>query len=401
MKKRLVIYGIILVVVLIGLFAIYRGYNKEVDEPSFIVDTFLLKSSVDKGSSVTNTISIVNGENDLDFNVELVGLDKAFIGKTDMSISANGEDSFNINFNADETGIFSGKVIVKADGEEMVIPVIFEVKTKEIDYAPNLNPTLTYRDLIPGEYIIAEAAIFDLKNIGKKEVEVSYVILDLNGNTIIIESEKVIVEDKTSVSKSFKLPDNIALGPYVFGVILDDDGKVSTSSFIVNVSNEQDDFFSGQMFYIWAFFVFFIIILFFIILYSIYSRDKLLLELKEQNQKEMRRMVEILGERRKVYVGKEKIPAKRAMREKEFGKIQKEMTINLKEKQKQRIKIYKKLKGKLTKEQMLKQMHKWKSEGYDIGLLKKKLKMTKKEMTKYVKKWDKQGYNVKLLKKKM
>ena len=75
-----------------------------------------------------------------------------------------------------------------------------------------------------------------------------YYIKDLNDNTIISESETVVVKTQTSFFKTIHIPKNLKIGDYAFIAIAKYGNSVGTGSYLFEVIDKKPEeigFFKG------------------------------------------------------------------------------------------------------------------------------------------------------------
>ena len=99
--------------------------------------------------------------------------------------------------------------------------------------------SLLLRDIFPGEELQAKVNLFNLGKAEKVNVDMEYLIKDMQGNEILTERESVIVEKELELSKTFKLPENIVEGEYLLYVKAEYENKIASSSVFFRVVKEE------------------------------------------------------------------------------------------------------------------------------------------------------------------
>jgi len=393
MKKRKVN------VIFIFLLVISMGF---IAGNTFETKTILLKFSINKGDSITKYVSVSGGESDIEIELSLKGIEKGIVIKENNFILNKGEEKdIEILFNSNdvEEGIYIGHIEIFSNKEKKIIPVIFEVESKDVFFDANLDIPAKYLEVPKGEKITAQLDIFDLfseggiqSGLGPSSISIEYNIYDLDGNIIINpENESIIVDRKVLVTKTMTLPQDIETGQYVFGAIIKYKSSVSVVTDLIKISEREkeplinlDKIFSGSInILIYIGLIFLILILF--MMYIIYDRNKLFLKLREYNKEELMRYEKLLKEQTEL-IKRKGIGNEKSVRKEVENKISK-----IKKNQKGRIKEFKKLKKSGQIKEMKKKLQEWKRKGYNITKLDYKLKdLTTKEMKDILSKWKKE-----------
>ena len=283
------------------------------------------------------------------------------------------------------------------NGEEKIIPVIFEVESEDVFFDSNLEIPSRYSNIAPGGTMTLQINVFDLlaggglqEGLGTSSVDVEYKVHDIYGNTIISENENFVVDDKILITKTISFPRDIKTDQYVFSATVRYFSSVGTTTGVFTISKSQQsgsgtfNFNGGvsdsTVLILFAAFVFLVLILFFV--YIIRDRDKLVLELRELNSQELERHKIFLMEQAK-FIG-----TKKGINKVEIQKEVKNNIQKIKEKQKERVDELKKLKKEGNIEEMKRKVEEWKRKGYNTMLLEYKLKgLSTKEMKEIMNKW--------------
>lgn len=388
-KKEVYLIFVVLLVISMG-FVVQGG---EVVETKSI----LLKFSLTKGDSITKNISIYSqtgGEIDLSIEGIKNGVS---LGESSFILDKGEEKEVEVFFdsNSVEEGIYVGSIKISGGGEEEIIPIIFEVESKDVFFDANLEIPTRYSEISPGDKIIVQLNVFDLlsgggtqEGLGPSSVDVEYNVHDLYGNVLISENENFVVDTKVLITKTITFPDDIEIGQYVFSAVIKYKSSVgiATESFSISEKESKSliDFDEGLsgfiIILIFIGFIFLVLILFFI--FIIRDRDKLFLELKRYNTQELQRQKVLLTEQ--AYVVKKKKKGS----DKEINKEIKEKIEKIKKKQKERIKNFKKLRDKGEISEMKRKLKEWKKKKYNTMAMEYKLKdLSVNEMNNIMNKW--------------
>jgi len=406
-KKLIWCIGIaVLLIVLIGYF-ICSYHRDSVGEfetvaNSFKINTILLKSTISQGDFVGAPLKITNFENSQSFKLWFDNLGGILtLDEYEFTLDSWEEklvDAEIKGFPEAGPGVYAGSLVIETESEMKHIPVIIEVQSSGAPFATNLITTPDYKELIPGDNLFTEIRVFNLIDSKNHQVKVTSLVKNFNDETIIMDSEQRVVGVETSVSKTITLPEDLAFGNYVFGVITEFEGKESSSSFLFEVvkkKKNQNLFWSSDSFTLIFAGAIVIILLIIVILvvYLMKERDKLFSELKSQHNKEIRVLMSELDKRKKKQlVVAEKVGQKKLV-EGKFRLIKKKVIGKIREKQKQQKIIFKSLKKHKRKSEMQRKLAQWKKQGINVSELDVFTKGVEKELGKKVSDWKKQGYH--------
>lgn len=388
-KKEVSLIFIILLVISIGI--IVSG--------AFETKSILLKFSLNKGDSINKSISISSRDGG-EIKLSVKGIEEGVtLGESSFVLDKGEEKNVNVIFdsNSIEEGIYIGHIEIAGDGEKEIIPIIFEVESKDVFFDANLEIPSRYSEISPGDKIIVQLNVFDLlsgggtrEGLGPSSVDVEYNVHDLYGNVLISENENFVVDTKVLVTKTITFPDNIEIGQYVFSAVIKYKSSVGIVTDLFSVTEKETESFFTNFFkegefgfvfiLIFIGFIFLVLILFFI--YILRDRDELFLELRKYNLQELKRQKILLGEQANVVKKKKK---------KSRGEISKEVSDKIKEikeKHKERIRKFKKLRDKGEISEMKRKLKEWKNKGYNTMAMEYKLKdLSVNEMKNLMDKW--------------
>jgi len=365
------------------------------------LDSVILKISLKQGDTISKSItaSSVNGG---EFSVQVEGLEGVSPEEELFVLSPGDVHTFDVVFNSTDLvpGIYAGRIkLTDVVGDFKILPVVFEVESKDVFFDINLDVPPQYSSVSPGGKIVAQLRIFDLTGLNKEtalgpsEIELEYIIKGLDGSLLNVENEKVVVDGQARVSKTIIIPKEAVPGDYLFIATAKYRSSLGTSSYLFSISDSNTEglSFAGLDFRFIS--VLIVIVLFFLgiillFVYLIHERDNLFLELKKYNSVELARQRELLLTQVQVVKGKR--PTKEIKKE-----VQEKVT-KLKKTQEKRVKKFKDLKRKGKTNDMSKMLSKWKKQGYNTMVLSSKLKgVGTSDMKKQMSKWKKQGYGIK------
>jgi len=229
--------------IMFGILILSISVSFAADSPSgFEVDSVFLKTAIKTGSSLDNQIKITNlRDSASNFEIKIIDLGKVASVETEkFDLNPKETKSVYIVFSAVNIseGIYVGKIEILSEQEEKDIPIVLEVESKDVLFDSNIN-LFPREEIYAGDKINAEIKIFDLSKIGTSSIELSYFVKNFQGKTIISETESLVVDDMTSITKSFDLPKDVEAGDYIFGAILKYKNSVGSSSIIFQVIEEE------------------------------------------------------------------------------------------------------------------------------------------------------------------
>jgi hypothetical protein len=298
-------------------------------------------------------------------------------------------------------GIYVGNVVISSAGEDVSVPVIFEIESSDLFFDSNLDVPPQYQKILPSSKLVAQIRLFDLtsgatsEGMGNTKVDVEYKVYSVaTGREISTESESVVINKVTPVTKTVQFTKNIKQGFYVFSVIVKYKTSIGVSSYLFEISSDAVQPTATDQFD-WKFIAALLVIFFlflsmiFLFVYLLKDRDRMMAEMREYNDQELRRQKELL-EQQSALIRKRKL----ASASKVKSDIRRKLRI-LKEKHRKRIQELSGLKRKGDTKAMVKKMKEWKSKGYNISPLEYKMdSLSKKEMTDIMDNWRAKGYKL-------
>tara|TARA_Y100000034_G_scaffold128946_1_gene184485 strand:- start:2898 stop:4079 length:1182 start_codon:yes stop_codon:yes gene_type:complete len=360
-----------------------------------------LKVPAQEGEIVNRGITVSSDEGG-ELNLEVVGVEGVTLSEQSLVLPAGESKEISIKLDSKVAGkgVHVGNVKITSDADVQIVPVIFEVESRSdnlfFDVLLDIPPQ--YTDVEPGERFISQVKIFDLTSggtgdgLGATNVDLEYYIYSIDGSLENTEAESTVVNRQTQLTKSFNLPVAMKEGKYVFVTIAKYRGSFGSSTHVFDVSKGGldlnlkgfGDLFKGSGLIILIFAAFFLVVIG-LFVYLIKDRDKMFVEMRKYNSQEMKMQKQFLMAQQKLLMGKQ--PA----RAREIGREVKEKIVKLKEKQKGRVKVLKKLKKAGNLKQMKAKVAEWKSKGYNVLPLEYKLKgLSVKEMKGLLSKWKRE-----------
>ena len=220
-------------------------------QPDFDVDQILIKVLIRSGEFIEKQIRIMNtGESPSEISIEALGLhDLLKIDSSSFTIKPGQTKIVSLNFSSflpeqkieQQPGIYIGKLAVKSQKAAKEIPIVVEIETKNVLFDMNLNPVAIERRVKQGSDTTIEVRLFNLESIESVNVDVGYFVRDMNGNTIVTESETVVVKTQASFFKTISIPKNLKPGPYVFAAQTKFGNSIGTASYLFDVVGPEPE----------------------------------------------------------------------------------------------------------------------------------------------------------------
>jgi len=399
------IVGIAVVIFVVVSVGVYVYFNMNGDSSGISLGSNFRKIAISEGGSYEFLLKIENNKDYRRyFDIHVEGLeDFVELERNQIELGAEEEKQVRIsisNFNSRVKGVYVGSLNILSEGSSQRLPVILEVESDDVLFDSNVV-VYPSRAIAPGETANADVKIFDLANIGTSSVEVTYFIKDFTNNEIYSEMENKVVDgSKVEFTKSVLIPGGVSDGDYVFGCAVSYKGYVGTSSTNLRVGQaEADTFFEENLLYFIAFLAFIALIFLSFVFYSIYSRDRLVSELKCQYQRELKRQSGELDEKEKRNESQLKTVEEKRVNRKLFRKVKKEKKKALDRILGQRKETLRKLKKANKKDEMKRQINKWKKSGYNVNVLIKTKVPSVDDVKAQIRKWKKKGYDTSVLEK--
>ena len=257
-RKPLFFLILILILILILGGALFFIQNKAylinkvtLQEPDFDVDQILIKVLVRSGEFIEKEVRIMN-TGDKPISIDAVSILPGDIVKIDsasFSLKPGQTKIASLNFSSydpinkieQQPGIYVGKLSFKSEKSMIELPMVVEIETKSVLFDINLNPVAIERKVKQGSDTTIEVRLFNLESIESVNVDVEYFVKDMNGNTIITESETVVVKTQASFFKTISIPKNLKPGPYVFSAQAKLGKSVGTASYLFEVVGQETE----------------------------------------------------------------------------------------------------------------------------------------------------------------
>ncbi|MFH0868551.1 MAG: MG2 domain-containing protein, partial [Candidatus Woesearchaeota archaeon] len=213
----------------------------------FEVSPTLIKEKLIGDQTVKKTITITNVDTKkLNLNIDFSGVTDFVItpdGIEELEIELGPGEKYSVNiilfgFDMKKSGVYGGNIIVSANGAESKINIILEYELEKPIFGVAVDLLKDYEEVFAGEDVFAGITLFNLRDVGKVDVNVDYSIKNSEGQTIVSESTIVAVQTQTSIIKSLTVPQNTKPGNYIFSAEATFNGVVGIGSDTFKVVEE-------------------------------------------------------------------------------------------------------------------------------------------------------------------
>lgn len=266
--------------------------------PAFEVDKELIKVNIKVGETFETSLKIDNLDTQkLDFKAESNLEEFIILSEEEFSIdSKQSKEIFLTFYSTEDTqpGVYVGEIKITSGSATKNIPVILEIESKKILFDVTLDIPPKYKEVYAGEDLLLQLTIFNLGDLGKTDVFITYLIKDFEGKTILTQEDIISVETQASLSRTIKLPSDLAPGDYVAGVQAKYDDLVGTSSDIFRIKARESILYKYL-----PYILFFLILLIIIIIIIIFKRahrklEKSVTSYKRRKGEESKKAIEKL-----------------------------------------------------------------------------------------------------------
>lgn len=171
-------------------------------------------------SVTTRLIEVKNtGQKKIEGKIEIAGVENfVLLSGYDFVLDVGETKKIELNIAAKELGLFTGKIILAVEKIKEEIPIIIKVETEKVLFDTKIEIPEEKSEIAAGEELETQVTLISMGLPKKVDVFITYEIKDMNGNTVLEETETVAVEKQLTFTKSFKLSQNLQPGDYVLGM---------------------------------------------------------------------------------------------------------------------------------------------------------------------------------------
>ena len=189
----------------------------------FSVDKTSLKVVLKQGQTKTETLTIKNtGTTIFDVKAFLSDIEKFKVSPEANEIShtlkPDEEKVIELVFKAlenEKPDIYPAKILFKGPFKEKEVPTVIEVDSAEPLFDVDVEVLSGSKKLFPGQELLLEVNLINVRGFGRVDVVVEYSIKDLQGNVIATEHETLAVETQAKFTRSLSVPSDLKPGTYV------------------------------------------------------------------------------------------------------------------------------------------------------------------------------------------
>ena len=290
-----------------------------------------------------------------------------------------------------------GKLVIEGGSSVKKIPVIVAVQDSNPYFAIIQNPIPNYLNVYPGGKIGMEVKFSNLRDFNFHDIDVDYIVKNLEGETIISKKSSVSVKDSlVHTSPILEVPENVQPGHYVF-VTLMQDGTKSSATYFFEIKKKSFNAKIGSFNDYIIFGILIVIILMLAYFFYFVKTRTSLFQLQRFQKRELARNHALI----KKYESELRRIENATQREKklrELGKKSKSVIKEIKEKQKAQREEIKKLKKVGRKDLIKAKLEQWEKQGYEMFELRSGINVSKKDIKEQMGEWKKQGYNMDMFK---
>ncbi|MEK6875870.1 MAG: hypothetical protein AABX63_00545, partial [Nanoarchaeota archaeon] len=134
-----------------------------------------------------------------------------------------------------EPNIYPGEILFNGQFVEKKIPTVVEVDSASPLFDADVQVLPQYKSILPGNSILIEVSLFNVRGFGRVDVNLEYSITDFRGNVVAVEHETVAVETQAKFSRELLVPADIKPGTYIASVKVTFENSVGISSDLFEV----------------------------------------------------------------------------------------------------------------------------------------------------------------------
>ncbi len=209
----------------------------------FTVDKTSLKVVLKQGQTKIETLVVKNvGTTIFDVKAYLTDISKFKVSpelnEISTTLQPNEEKTIELVFKAlenEKPDIYPAKIKLKSPSKEKEIATIIEVDSADPLFDVDVEVLSQSKEVFPGEGLLLEVNLFNVRGFGRVDVSVEYSIKDLTGNLIASEHETLAVETQSKFTRALTIPSDLRPGNYVaFARVIYGD-SIGTSSDLFEV----------------------------------------------------------------------------------------------------------------------------------------------------------------------
>ena len=217
----------------------------------FTIDKSTLKVVLRQGQTKEEKFTIKNIGNsifDVKTNLEGIGSFKAYPKENEIitTLQPNESKTIEILYKALENSkpdIYPGRIKLSAPSVKKDLISIIEVDSAEPLFDVDVAVLPKSKKVFPGDEVLMEVNLFNVRGFGRVDVIVEYAIKDLDGNVISSEHETVAVETQAKFTRSILVPSNSLPGAYAAFVKVTYGDSIGVSSDLFEIEAKSIQFY--------------------------------------------------------------------------------------------------------------------------------------------------------------
>ncbi|MBT7281521.1 hypothetical protein HN840_04290, partial [archaeon] len=214
---------------------LFEPTNFSLSEDSFTFD-LAFEESKEEVLVITNDLG---KEQDFDLSINNIG-EVLTLSEYEFTLDSYETKEIVLHSVSDrDAGVHVGTLKIKSEFQTVDLPVVVEIASQLVLFDASLFIPSEFKELNSGETLETEITLFNVGSPRKVDVLLNYRILDLEGNTVLEESETIAVQEQMNFNKEFYLPSNMEMGTYVLGLEVIYVNSVAVSSSMFDIVGEE------------------------------------------------------------------------------------------------------------------------------------------------------------------
>jgi len=209
----------------------------------FTVAEDSIKVKLKQGSTTTESLTITNNlDRPLKINIATDIERLILIQEDSFTLNPKQTKKINIDLFAPEDiepELYIGTIFIMGEGTQRTLRTTVEVIHLKSLFDVEIDIPSKYRQVYPGEDLLATVRLFSVERVGLTNVELEYLLRDEKSNTIYTESETISVDVQTSFLKELRIPEDLPPGNYLLYIRAKFGDSVGSSSTFFQVVELQ------------------------------------------------------------------------------------------------------------------------------------------------------------------
>jgi hypothetical protein len=184
-----------------------------------------------EGFIIGDSFKIINeGNEEVELVIELIDPDGLILlEEQTIVLQAGGSRWISFDVIPEVAGVYTATIRISYLNQILNIPIIINVDTEQALFDISLNILGNFKTINTGKKIVGQIFLLQAGRQFKEDVTLNYVVKDFEGNTLLSESETLMVFKQKLFSKALSTQE-LPEGEYVWGVEVVYSGGVATAS---------------------------------------------------------------------------------------------------------------------------------------------------------------------------